>query len=101
MIAASVIILVLIVLAIIGLYIPGLQRFDVYQFLEFLTGFIFSLGIALGIVALSLSAILFILAGGNLRMTYRSRFWLLFAVTVIGIGGLIWTVFRLIQQIGT
>lgn len=100
-IAGAILILVLLALAILQFFIPQFRTSDIHAFLQTFTGFIFSIGIAGGIVALNLCLILFVIAGGvggNLRLLARSRFWLLFGVAAIAITALIWALFRLLRQ---
>jgi len=76
-----------------------LQGSQIYYFLRELTGWLFAFGIAIFIVAILISAILFALSGGNLRMVERSRFWLELGVIIVIITGLVWAIFNIIKRI--
>lgn len=100
MIVGSIFVIALIIVVAVITLIPQVVHIDAFALLGDFTGIVFAIAIALAIVSFSLSIILFLLAGGNLRMLHRSRFWLGFGLLVTALGGLIWTIFQLIQRIG-
>ncbi len=100
MILGSILVIILIIVVALSILAPQVAHVDTFELLGDFTGIIFAASIALALISFTLSIILFALSTGNLRMIHRSRFWLGFGLLVTAMGGLIWTIFQLLQRIG-
>lgn len=100
MLLGSILVIIFVVVVAVITLFPRIGHIDTFELLGDLTGTIFAAAIALAIVSFGLSLVLFALAGGELRMLHRARFWLGFGLLITAMGALVWTIFQLIQQIG-